>query len=117
MMAVVNSCCGKASLKTGSIIIGILLFIFTVIFLFTTVGLVSGWRDFDTQFLDDRLARLPFLSFDSKNDNQDLSFSRLNSTTANRVRQKVQELVEVFQTEIRPVWKNEFISLYCFLPW
>ena len=25
--------------------------------------------------------------------------------------------MKTFQEDIRPVWKNEFISLYCFLPW
>jgi hypothetical protein len=25
--------------------------------------------------------------------------------------------MKTFQEDIRPVWKKEFISLYCFLPW
>lgn len=97
-MAVIDSCCFKCSTKTGTIIIGALLLIFSVIFLLVTIGLVAGWEDFDTGFLDDRL-------------------SRYNTTTAEKIREKLEKLRQTFQEEIRPVWKKEFISLYCFLPW
>ena len=33
------------------------------------------------------------------------------------MREKLETLKDIFQEEIRPVWKKEFISLYCFLPW
>ena len=46
-----------------------------------------------------------------------LFFNRINSTTALRVKQKLEDLAEEFQQQIRPVWKNQFVSLYCFLPW
>jgi len=98
-MAVLDSCCFKFSTKTGSIIIGAILFIFSVIFLFVTIGLVAGWEGFDTTFLDDRLS----------------SFG--NSSIAKELRDKLTKLAKTFQEDIRPVWKNEFISLYCFLPW
>jgi hypothetical protein len=57
-MAVFDSCCYKWSTKTGSIVIGTLLLVFSVCFLIVTIGLVAAWEDFDTQFLDDRLSRL-----------------------------------------------------------
>ena len=97
-MPIVNSCCFKFSNKAGSIVIGALLFVFTVAFLAVTIGLVAGWEDFDTDFLDDRI-------------------NRLNSTTGEKIRQEYEELKAAFQKDIRPVWKKEFISLYCFLPW
>jgi uncharacterized membrane protein len=56
-MAIVDSCCFKWSTKTGTIIIGSLLLIFSIGFLIVTIGLVAAWEDFDTQFLDDRLSR------------------------------------------------------------
>ena len=37
--------------------------------------------------------------------------------TIKKLREKLESLREAFQKEIRPVWKKEFISLYCFLPW
>ena len=42
---------------------------------------------------------------------------RSNSTIAQELREKLETLKDIFQEEIRPVWKKEFISLYCFLPW
>ena len=56
-MAIVESCCFKCSTKTGTLIIGALLLAFSIGFLIVTIGLVSAWEDFDTQFLDDRLSR------------------------------------------------------------
>ena len=56
-MAVVNSCCFKCGLKTGSVIIGVIMLTFSVIFLFTTIGIVADWQTIDTTFLDHRLAR------------------------------------------------------------
>merc|ERR1712012_765298 len=79
-------------------VIGLTLLIFTLAFLFTTVGILADWKKFDSSFLDDRL-------------------SQINSTTALRVKQKLEDLAEQFQKQIRPVWKSQFISLYCFLPW
>ena len=40
-----------------------------------------------------------------------------NSSIAKELRDKLTKLAKTFQEDIRPVWKNEFISLYCFLPW
>jgi len=97
-MAVVNSCCFKCGLKAGSIIIGVIMLMFSLIFLFTTIGIVADWQTFDTEFLDHRLARY-------------------NSTTSESLREELKRLMKKFQEDIRPVWKNEFISLYCFLPW
>lgn len=57
IMAIFDSCCYKWSTKTGSIVIGSLLLVFSVCFLIVTIGLVAAWEDFDTQFLDDRLSR------------------------------------------------------------
>jgi len=98
-MAVLHSCCFKFSLKTGTMIIGALLFSFSIIFLLVTIGLVAGWEDFDTSFLDDRI------------------LNQSNSSIAQELREKLETLKDIFQEEIRPVWKKEFISLYCFLPW
>ena len=42
---------------------------------------------------------------------------RSNTTLGKEVRTKLETLRQTFQEEIRPVWKKEFISLYCFLPW
>ena len=42
---------------------------------------------------------------------------RYNSTAADKLREELNELKKTFQNDIRPVWKKEFISLYCFLPW
>jgi hypothetical protein len=42
---------------------------------------------------------------------------RHNTTIAKDLRVKLEKLSKTFQEEIRPVWKKEFISLYCFLPW
>ena len=42
---------------------------------------------------------------------------RSNSTIAQELREKLETLKDIFQEEIRPVWKKEFISLFCFLPW
>ena len=33
------------------------------------------------------------------------------------VRDELKQAMEIFQEDIRPVWKKEFVSLYCFLPW
>jgi len=97
-MPVVNSCCFKCSNRTGSVVIGALLFVFCLAFLGVCIGLVAGWDDFDTDFLDNTL-------------------SRYNSTAADKLRNELNELKKTFQDDIRPVWKKEFISLYCFLPW
>ena len=42
---------------------------------------------------------------------------RSNKTLGEEARTKLETLRQTFQEEIRPVWKKEFISLYCFLPW
>merc|ERR1711894_793932 len=97
-MVVVNSCCFKCGLKTGSVIIGVILLMFSVIFLLTTIGIVADWTTFDTTFLDHRLARL-------------------NTTTSESLQEEIRDLMKTFQEDIRPIWKNKFISLYCFLPW
>ena len=55
MMPVTNSCCYKLSNRKGTIVIGALLLAFSVGFLIVTIGLVAGWEDFDTKFLDDSL--------------------------------------------------------------
>ncbi len=39
---------------------------------------------------------------------------RLNSTS---LKDEYVAIRDAFQKEVRPVWKKEFISLYCFLPW
>ena len=57
MIPITDSCCFKFSNRTGSVVIGTILFVFCVAFTFVAVGLIAGWEDFDTQFLDDRLAR------------------------------------------------------------
>ncbi len=46
-----------------------------------------------------------------------LPLIRYNSSTAEKLKDELDELRDAFQKEIRPVWKKEFISLYCFLPW
>ena len=56
-MPVVNSCCFKCSNRTGSVIIGALLFAFCLAFLGVCIGLVAGWDDFDTDFLDNTLSK------------------------------------------------------------
>ena len=56
-MPVVNSCCFKCSNRTGSVIIGALLFVFCLAFLGVCIGLVAGWDDFDTDFLDNTLSK------------------------------------------------------------
>ena len=56
-MPVVNSCCFKCSNRTGSIVIGALLFVFCLAFLGVCIGLVAGWDDFDTDFLDNTLSK------------------------------------------------------------
>jgi hypothetical protein len=55
-MPIVNSCCFKGSTRTGSMVIGVLLLIFCIAFLGVTIGLVAGWDDFDTEFLDNTLS-------------------------------------------------------------
>lgn len=57
MMPIAQTCCFKLSNKTGTILIGAILLTFSVCFLFVTIGLVAGWEDFNTDFLDDRLSR------------------------------------------------------------
>ncbi len=94
MPIVTSCCCGKASLKAGSIAIGVILLAFSVAFLAVSVGLVAGWDKIDTTFLD----------------NERIKEKIANSTELAKLR-------ETFQKEIRPVWKKEFVSLYCFLPW
>ena len=49
--------CYKGSLKTGTMVIGLTLLIFTLAFLFTTVGILADWKKFDSSFLDDRLSQ------------------------------------------------------------
>jgi len=100
MAPLVQSCCFKFNTRTGSMLIGALLFIFALIFLLVTIGLVAGWEDFDTTFLDDNLNN-----------------AGSNKTLGEEDRTKLETLRQTFQEEIRPVWKKEFISLYCFLPW
>ena len=56
-MTLANGCCFRGSLKKCSIIIGVILLIFTLAFLFTTVGIIADWKKFDTSFLDDRLSK------------------------------------------------------------
>ena len=46
-----------------------------------------------------------------------LCYYRLNTTMSESVRDELKEAMEIFQEDIRPVWKKEFVSLYCFLPW
>ena len=45
------------------------------------------------------------------------SLIRSNSTLAKELRATLDKLRQTFQENVRPVWKKEFISLYCFLPW
>ena len=51
-----NGCCKKSN-KTCTILIGALLLTFTITFLIVTIGLVAGWEDFNTEFLDDTWKR------------------------------------------------------------
>ena len=44
-------------------------------------------------------------------------YYRLNTTMSESVRDELKQAMEIFQEDIRPVWKKEFVSLYCFLPW
>ena len=44
-------------------------------------------------------------------------YFRLNTTMSESVRDELKQAMEIFQEDIRPVWKKEFVSLYCFLPW
>ena len=57
MIPITDSCCFKLSNRSGSVVIGTLLLVFCIAFTGVAVGLVAGWEDFDTKFLDDRLAR------------------------------------------------------------
>ena len=49
--------CYKGSLRTGTMVIGLVLLVFTLAFLFTTIGIIADWKKFDTSFLDDRLSQ------------------------------------------------------------
>jgi len=111
-MPVLDACCFKGSNKTGSVIIGFFLLILSIIFLGVVIGFVSGWERVDADFLlkvSDRI-RDPCRDDDYKGN------CTHRDWWANRVDQINVDLLKNNQT-VKNIWKNEFISLYCFIPW
>jgi len=115
-MPALDSCCGISN-KTGTITIGTLLLLSTIILLGVCIGFVAGWEDFDTSFLVDASNKI------RSSCNGTTFASTTNCTTRGWVAGKVDNLQSKLNNisdtlrKIGPVWKNEFISLFAFLPW
>jgi len=115
IMPAVDTCCCLATPKQGSIAIGVLLLTFSIVLTGVSVGFISGWEHFDTSFLVDTSNRIR---------SQCLEEDYVGNCTkrewvANKVDNLQEKLNNISNTlkEIGPVWKNEFISLFNFLPW
>jgi len=104
-----------ATPRQGSIGIGVVVLLFCLVLTGVSVGFISGWDHFDTSFLVDTSNRI-------RSRCQDDDYVG-NCTKREWVATKVDSLQEKLNNisdtlkEIGPVWKNEFISLYSFLPW
>ncbi|XP_023325129.1 uncharacterized protein LOC111698890 [Eurytemora carolleeae] len=114
-MPIFDSCCFKFSNKHGSIAIGAILLCFTVIFVGVSVGFIAGWESFDTSFLIDASQRLR-----SRCEEADYVGNCTKrewiATRVDNLQERLSNLSSTLES-IGPVWKNEFISLYCFIPW
>merc|ERR1712025_1536661 len=114
-MPVLDFCCFKFENKHGSIAIGTILLSFTVIFTGVCVGFIAGWEQFDTSFLLDASTKIrePCLEEDYVGNctNRDWVASKVEN-----FQMKLSNMSRILK-DIGPVWKNEFISLYNFLPW
>jgi len=118
-MPVLDSCCCKFSNKNGSIAIGVLLLAGSLVLLGVSVGFVAGWEEFDLSFLVDASNRLRDSCAKSKmnaNYTGNCTKREWAWTQVDSLHERLNNVSTVLQ-DIGPVWKNEFISLYNFLPW
>eukprot|EP00088_Acartia_fossae_P066874 TRINITY_DN8310_c0_g1_i1.p1 TRINITY_DN8310_c0_g1~~TRINITY_DN8310_c0_g1_i1.p1 ORF type:complete len:216 (+),score=48.68 TRINITY_DN8310_c0_g1_i1:62-709(+) len=111
-MPVLDACCFKGSNKTGSIAIGVILLVCSIIFLGVVIGFVAGWEKVDSNFLlkvSDRI-RDPCREPDYKGNctNREWWAERVDS---------LQIKWDKLNEDVKTIWKNEFISLYCLIPW
>lgn len=118
-MPVFPYCCCKVSNKTGSLAIGVILLTLTVAHIGMTIGFMSGWEHFDISFLVDASNKLRNSCEESK---MNMNYTG-NCTKREWAIRQVDNLHERLGTlseelkEMGPVWKNELISLWAFLPW
>eukprot|EP00090_Calanus_glacialis_P019287 TRINITY_DN29659_c0_g1_i1.p1 TRINITY_DN29659_c0_g1~~TRINITY_DN29659_c0_g1_i1.p1 ORF type:complete len:209 (-),score=46.39 TRINITY_DN29659_c0_g1_i1:191-817(-) len=114
-MPALESCCFLVSNRSGTIAIGTFLLFFTVSLLGVSVGFIAGWEHFDTSFLVDASNKLR-----SQCQEEDYVGNCTNrewvATKVDNLQGKLNNISEILR-EIGPVWKNEFISLFAFLPW
>merc|ERR1711997_225260 len=115
-MPALDSCCGVSN-KTGTIAIGTFLLCFSIVFLGVSIGFIAGWEEFDTSFLVDASNKLKESCQDPDYPSQTNCTKRL--WVAGEVDNLQAKLNNISNTlrDIGPVWKNQFISLFAFLPW
>ena len=85
------------------------------IFFLASVGFIAGWEHFDTSFLVDASNKIRSRCLEEDY----VGNCTKREWVANKVDNLQVKLNNISDTlkEIGPVWKNEFISLFSFLPW